>query len=992
MTQENSSKDNNSKKPNKKKKKISFIRLFIVIILMVGFIATGITGGYVLAIIKTAPKIDPTNIDELLHQNSYILDENGNVIEKVLTVQNRTSVSLDKIPKNLQNAFIAIEDERFYKHIGVDIKGIISALIDDIIARSAVRGASTITQQLARNLYLTNEKKLERKIKEAYLAIQIEKQLTKDQILEAYLNRIYLGQGAYGVQEAAQTYFSKNVDELTLAECALIAGITKNPNNLPPYKLYYPEDVDEDDDVVGQVDILGTRYIAIFNPEPIKRQKTVLKKMFELGYINQSEYEEALNEDIRSAIKPGKRELMGVSSYFADYVKTQVLNDLVEKAGYTREEAEQELYTGGLKIYSTMNLEMQQKVEKAYEKFGEILVGGNLDKIKGPILVDWTVDKNQNIIGDDKKIVLYKKSNLIDENDNLIIESGTYNITQDGDLVISNKKLNIYSKTVDIEDYYTIDERKNLVKHVVGSLALTTDDYSVSDKRELIIKSSYLEKNKDFYTVAENGSLLINPKYFQNNDKTGVVQPQSATVIIDYTTGEIKALVGGRDIDGRHLFNRALSQRQPGSAIKPLSVYLPALDNGFTAASSIDDVPHYDHNGKLWPRNWYTGYRGLMTLRESVEQSVNVNSVKLLSSIGIDVSKEYLAKLGIIKENGKDSFVTRQENKSTNDENLSALGLGGMTRGLTPLEITAAYGAIANNGIAIEPIAYTKVLDRNDNVILENKPRRTKVTSPEVSYIMADILRTTVTNGIAGRAKLRNNLQIPVAGKTGTTQDQADVWFTGFTPYFVAGVWIGNDSPQIKMSKGSTIAAEFWSYIMTSIHEGYEPKNFTKPDNIITKQICKVSGKLATELCSRDPRGSTIRTELFIKGTEPTEECDVHVEAAIDTSTGKLASTNCPPELIENKVFIKREPAYNPNEHNGITPSDYQYTLPTEECDIHTNANTEVNTENNNEVNTEEDDNWLDWFNYWFNNNGNNSNNTQDNDLDSNEDLNSNNP
>ncbi len=968
MTQENSSKDNKKKKKNRKKRKLSVFRLIIVFILVAGFIATGIVGGYVLAVIKTAPKIDPTSIDDYLHQSSYILDEKGNVIEKLLTEQNRTSVTLDKIPEDLKYAFISIEDERFESHIGVDIRGIMSALVDNIKAGSTVRGASTITQQLARNLYLTTEKKLERKIKEAYLAIQIEKQLTKDQILEAYLNRIYLGQGAYGVQEAAQTYFSKDVDKLTLAESALIASITKDPNNLPPYRLYYPDDVDNDDDVIGQVDILGTRYTAVFNSQPINRQKTILYQMLNLGYINQSEYDKAIDEDIRSAINPGKRELMGITSYFADYVKTQVLNDLINKSGYTKEEAEKQLYTGGLKIYSTMDLNMQQKVEKAYDDFGEILVGGDIDKIKGPILVDWSVDKNENIIGDDKKVVLYKESNLIDENGYFIVDSGTYTITDEGNLIINNKKLNIYPKTIDIEDYYTIDENKNLVKHVVGSLALTADNYDISEKRELIIKNSYLNNHKDFYKVNENGTLLIGPTYFQNSDKNGVVQPQSATVIIDYNTGEIKALVGGRDLEGSRLFNRALSQRQPGSAIKPIAVYLPALDNGFTAASAIDDIPYYDHKGNLWPRNWYTGYRGLMTLRESVEQSVNVNSVKMLSNIGINVSMEYMIKLGIIKEEGRDSFVTRLDNKGTNDENLSALGLGGMTKGLTPLEITAAYGTIANNGVANEPIAYTKVLDRYDNVILENKPKKTIVTSPEVSYIMSDILRTTVSNGIAGRAKLRNNMEIPVAGKTGTTQDQGDVWFTGYTPYYVAGVWIGNDSPQIKMSKGSVIASDFWSYIMTSVHEGYEAKNFSKPENIVTKQICKISGELATELCSRDPRGSTVRTEIFIKGTEPTEDCNVHIEVGIDTSTGKLATEYCPPELIENKVFIRRDPEYNPEEHNGLVPRDYEYTLPTEECDTHIESETI-------------DDEWFDWFDYWFNN-GNRDNNNDENDSD----------
>lgn len=975
MTQENTGKKKKTKKNKNKNRVLSVLRFIILFILIAGFIAAGIVGGYVLAIIKTAPEIDPTNINDFLNQNSYILDQEGNIIEKVLAVENRTSVSLDQIPENLQYAFISIEDERFIDHIGVDFRGILGALVEDIKTRSAARGASTITQQLARNMYLSSEKKLERKIKEAYLAIQIEKQLTKDQILEAYLNRIYLGQGAYGVQEAAQTYFSKDVGELSIAECAAIAGITQSPHRLPLYKLYYPDDVDDNDVVVGQVDVLGTRYTAVFNPEPIERQKVVLRKMYDLGHITEEEYEAAKKEDIQSNIKPGKRELMGITSYFADYVKTQVLNDLVEVLGYSKEDAEKELYTGGLKIYSTMDLSIQQKVEAAYENFGGILFKGDIDKVKGPIIVDWSADKNGNIIGDDKKIVLYKESNLIDENGNLIIDAGTYSITEEGNLVIKNKKLNIYPKTIDIEDYYTIDEGKNLVKHVVGSLALIKENYSVSDNKELIINSSYLKDTKDFYTVNDNGTLLINPKYFQNNDKIGVVQPQSATVIMDYRTGEIKALVGGRDIEGSRLFNRALSQRQPGSVIKPIAVYLPALDNGFTAADIIDDIPHYDHTGTLWPKNWYTGYRGLMTLRESVEQSVNVSSVKMLSNIGIDVSKEYLGRIGIIKESGKDSFVTREENRSTNDENLSALGLGGMTRGLTPMEVTAAFGAIANNGLYVEPIAYTKVLDRYDNVILESKPQKVKVASTEASYIMSDILKSTVSSGLAGRAKLRNNLPIPVAGKTGTTQDKGDVWFAGYTPYYVAGVWIGNDSPQIKMTTGSSMASEFWSYIMTEVHEGYESKDFSVPENIITRQICKVSGKLATDLCSHDPRGNKVRNEIFIKGTEPTEECDAHVEASIDTSNGKLATEYCPTELVQSRVFIKRDPPYNPEEHNGITPSDYEFTLPIEECDEHTE-----------QVLQEDEDWWFNWFDYWFNNENSNSNGNNNENTDSNSD------
>jgi len=961
MTQDNNNK-NNTKKKMKKKKKFSIIRLIIVIILMVAFIGAGAVGGLVLATAKNAPEIDPTKISLLLNENSVILDENGKLIEKVQTNEYRTYVDLDKIPDHLEKAFIAIEDERFEAHMGVDIRGILGAIFDKFRSGGQLRGASTITQQLARNLYLSNDRSLDRKIQEAYLAIQIEKVLMKDQIMEAYLNRIDLSQRSYGVQEAAQTYFSKDVEQLTIAESAIIAGIVKSPPGYSPYNTVPIENVKNQEDVIGELDIDGKKYAVVFNQASLERQRIILNKMKELTFITEEEYKAAVNEDIKAAIKPGQKKISGISSYFTDYVKTQVVDALVSKAGYSREDAERELYTGGLKIYSTMDISLQHKLEGIYNNFGKVLFG-DINKIKGPMLIDWSADKNGNIIDDKRSIVFYKDSNLLDSNMSLKIDKGTFSISEDGNLVIKNNKLNIYSKSIDVQDYYTVDDNKNLVTHTTGSLALAEGSYSISDAKEIVIKSDYLSKNKDFYSTDENGNLIISSKYFFK-DTEGVVQPQAATVIFDYRSGEIRALVGGREIKGNKLLNRATSsQRQPGSAIKPLAVYLPALDNGYTAADIIDDVPYYDERGTLWPKNWYPGFRGLTTLRQSVEQSVNVNAVKLVSNIGVKTSMEYLARLGIIKEDGKDNFVTREEDKRYNDENLSALGLGGMTKGLSPMEITAAYGAIANQGIYTEPIAFTKVLDRDGNVILENKPNKTSVVTPQVAYIMSNILNTTVTSGIAQRAQIfPSNTKIPIAGKTGTTQDKGDIWFVGYSPYYAAGVWIGNDVPKIKLSNSSSIAAELWSEIMKEVHSELSPKSFDVPQGLVTKQICIDSGKLATELCSRDPRGSRIRTEIFAKGTEPSEFCDVHVEIAIDTSTGKIATENCPPELVENRVFIKREPAYIPEENGGLVPTDYQYTAPTEECDSHT---------------TPPSTGFDDWLRDWFNN-GDNGENTNE--------------
>jgi len=333
MTQDNNNK-NNTKKKMKKKKKFSIIRLIIVIILMVAFIGAGAVGGLVLATAKNAPEIDPTKISLLLNENSVILDENGKLIEKVQTNEYRTYVDLDKIPDHLEKAFIAIEDERFEAHMGVDIRGILGAIFDKFRSGGQLRGASTITQQLARNLYLSNDRSLDRKIQEAYLAIQIEKVLMKDQIMEAYLNRIDLSQRSYGVQEAAQTYFSKDVEQLTIAESAIIAGIVKSPPGYSPYNTVPIENVKNQEDVIGELDIDGKKYAVVFNQASLERQRIILNKMKELTFITEEEYKAAVNEDIKAAIKPGQKKISGISSYFTDYVKTQVVDALVSKAGY----------------------------------------------------------------------------------------------------------------------------------------------------------------------------------------------------------------------------------------------------------------------------------------------------------------------------------------------------------------------------------------------------------------------------------------------------------------------------------------------------------------------------------------------------------------------------------------------------------------------------------------------------------------------------------
>lgn len=943
-----------------KKSKKNFLKSFSLIFIIFTFIfiiSSGIVFSYLYSSLKDLPEFDPLDITGRLYENSVIYDDKGTEIEKVQTEQFRSIISINDMNIFIQNAFIAVEDERFKEHVGVDIKGLFRALFENIKAKSFKQGASTITQQLSRNIYLSQEKEIGRKIKEMYIALQIEKVLTKEQILEAYLNTIYLGQGAHGVQSAAQIYFSKNAKDLTLAESAMIAGVTKNPSKYALYHTYTPDNVDKDNEnIIGELEILGQTYIAVYNEKASERQKLILKKMLNLNMITENEYQNALDENMKEAIKPGRKKHEAIeTSYFNDYVKASVINDLINENGYSKEEAENSLFTGGLKIYSTLNINVQSKIENIYNNFTSILSR----KSNKANFVNIKYDKAGNIIDSYGNITFYKKDNIIDDNNNLIIEKGTYNIDENGDLIIKNNKINY--RNLDVGNYYVKDDNNELITYSGRYInVLQKKEYENSykiDKSSLVIKKEFLNENEDFYKINDKNNLLISSKYIFS--PKGVLQPQSAVVIFDYNSGQIKGIVGGRGIKGEKIFNRATdAPRQPGSSIKPLSVYIPALDNKFTASTIIDDIPHY-YNGDLWPKNWYTGFKGLVTLRYSVEQSINVSAVKVLEQLGINKSLEYLTRLGVINEDdgSLDTFVTGKEAKSIGsgyfDENIASLSLGGMTKGLTPLTMTVAYGAIANNGIYNSPIAYTKVLDRYNNVILEKKSKQNIVVPPNVSYLMTDILKSVVTRGTGRNAQIYSgNVKIPVAGKTGTTQNKTDQWFVGFTPYYSCGVWVGNDSQSIKLGEGSNFATRLWGHIMRDIHKNLPQKSFTKPSGIISKNICTVSGELATELCHKDPRGSKVMNERFIKGTEPLEYCETHVEVAIDPNTGLLVNEECPPEIIEYKVFIKRVPPYEPSSNLGIVPADFIYTVPSKvsSCPIEPEEDDDIDDSNNEDI------------------------------------------
>jgi len=755
-----SEKETNTPKKNKKKKRTfsvgRFLRFIVLLLLFIILVSGSVALGTAYSWIKAAR---PLNVDELfdLNQTTYIVDKNDKVIDTLHANENRTMVTIDQIPQNLRNAFIAIEDKRFMDHKGIDIYRIFGALKADLQNMELSQGASTITQQLIKNLYLNPEKKWKRKVVEMYYALQLERRFTKDQILEAYLNTAPLGHNVSGVKAAALYYFGKEPDQLTLAECATIAGITQYPSLYSPYLNY---------------------------EKSMGKKEIVLREMLAQGLISQEEYDEAMKQEI----KLSKIQKEVETTYFADMIISDVTETLQKELGLSKEEAEIKLFNGGLRIIATIDTDIQGIVEETF-----------------------------------------KDTKLFPESE---------------------------------------------------------------------------------------------------EDANGILQPEAAVIVIENGTGEIKAVMGGRSEKVRRGLNRATqSLRQPGSTIKPLAVYTPALDNGYTAGTVIDDAPVTFGNFK--PRNYSNNFKGLVTVREALQQSTNVVAVKILQDVGIQRSMEYLKKFGIT------TLVTREDNGVTNDESLSPLALGGVTNGVKPIEMAAAFSVFPNKGIYIKPISFTKILDKDGKVIFENKPMKEKVISEQVAYLMVDLMRGVVRGGTGGNAALS---KMPVAGKTGTTTKNVDAWFTGYSPYYTASVWIGHDEPKPMNFTGGSYPAKLWKAVMEEIHKNLEVKNFEQPGGFVSVNICTVSGKRPSELCALDPRGTRVRSELFIKGTEPDAEsiCDVHVIRDVCADSKKLATEFCPAPSVQSQVFIQRIEPFIPEPDQKQLPADLIYEAPTEPCDIHT--------------------------------------------------------
>ncbi|QHI73342.1 transglycosylase domain-containing protein [Aminipila terrae] len=907
--------------------------MFLAGLCLLGTIVLGVL---TVTIIIDAPKINPNNIYSLLSESSTLYDDQGKVIDNLTSFSaegTRTNVEYSELPKNLVDAFVALEDKTFWDHHGFNFVRIIGA-IKDSFTTGKISGTSTITQQLARNLYLSetkSERTLTRKIKEAYYTILLEKHLTKEEIIEAYLNTIYLGYNSYGVQAASQAYFGKDVSDLDLLECAALASLPQAPDSYALIKKIYPENIANPND--KDILLKGDVFYYVYNDISENRRETCLDLMKEQDRISDSELSDALAENLKDHLKPNPSSGSDISSYFADYVVKQVVDSLVNESGKSEEEANQMIYTGGLQIYTTMNSDMQKIAENEFSKNSNFPGVAHLKK-----------DNSGNIINDARNILLYNYNNYIKPDGSFVLNSDEYKRNSDGSLTIYKGKrliicnIEAQGKTdhsLQFKNMYTIDDGVFYI--IKGGVVSIPSKYKTRDEDgNLVISSKLFEEMPKVFKSTSKG-LVISSDYNSLGEK--VVQPQSAMVISDPSNGAIKAMVGGRNNLGRLLFNRATTgTRQPGSSIKPISVYGPALQasadavkNGttmkfsdsvgvsklfgdyFTAASVIDDSPLMIQ-GKQWPKNWYSGYKGLCTLRTSIEQSINVNAVRIFQQLGVQKSLAFLKNVGI---------STVVESGGANDLNAAALALGGMTKGISPLEMSAAYSTFVNDGKYSEPMAFTKVTNNKGEVLIENSPKTKQVMDPGVAFIMRDLLQSVVTHGIGSKAAISNQ---PVGGKTGTTTDNYDAWFVGFTPQYSAALWIGNDV-NIELSQGSAAAAKLWSNIMGKVCAHIPRGTYhSKPSNVISVTIDTKSGKLPSSLSSLDPRG-TVRSEYFIKGTEPKSTDNVHTYVTVCSDTGYLATPSCP--STRKVVGVKRPYTVNP------VVGDISYEVPHSYCPVH---------------------------------------------------------
>lgn len=810
--------------------------LIITKLMLAGLLGVAVIGasaglGVFKGILSSAPDISHIDVSPSGF-STFVYDSEGHELTKLVAADsNRIPVSMEQIPEDLAHAFVAIEDERFYEHNGIDIKGIIRAGVIAIKNRDLSQGASTITQQLLKNNVFdgwtseTTIEKIKRKLQEQYLALELEKVMDKDKILENYMNTINLGQNTLGVQAASLRYFNKPVYQLNLSECAVIAAITQNPS----------------------------RYNPISHPEEnAERRGKVLSHMLEQGYITQDEYDEAVADDVYSRIQVVNQEVAedSVYTYFVDALTDDLLNDLVNVAGYNETQAYNLLYSGGLSIYSTQDSAIQKICDEAFS--------------------------NEDNFPADTKWYL-------------------------------NYELSIEKPNGDIENFSS-EMFKSYFKQEKSSFNMLFS--SQEEAYEAI--DTYKE------SVMEDGDTEIGEKI------SLTPQPQVSITVEDQSTGYVVAMVGGRGAkEASRTLNRATdTMRQPGSTFKVVSTYAPALDSaGLTLADVQNDAPYNYADGRP-VSNWYgNSYRGLCSLRDGIRDSLNIVAVKTLTDITPQLGYDYLLNFGFT------TLVDRMEiNGQIYSDIQQSLALGGITKGVTNEELNAAYAAIANGGTYIKPTLYTKVVDHDGKVILDNsKPTSHQVIKETTAFLLTDAMEDVVTSGTGGSVNFGN---MAIAGKTGTTSDYNDVWFAGYTPYYTATTWAGFDNNAKLTGSEKNLAKVLWRAVMSKIHEELPNQSFNRPAGIVSATVCSKSGKLPISgICD-----ATLKTEYFAEGTVPTDSCNIHYSGMVCAYSMLPATDECPfkvpgtlelnpDDLKENDINVDAvDPANDPLQ-TGTSPA-----------------------------------------------------------------------
>lgn len=782
-----------------KKAMLAALNLMLIGLISVGIIAACTGFGIFKGIVEAAPEITDASIVTPTGYASFIYDKEGNRIDQLVTTNsNRIPVSKETIPQDMFDAFVAIEDERFYEHNGIDIQGIIRAAFVGIRDGNFSEGASTITQQLLKNNVFvdwTSEdsfmESARRKVQEQYLAMELEKIMTKEDILVNYMNSINLGQNTLGVQAASMRYFNKSVINLNLSECAVIASITQNPSWNNP--ITHPDNNDV-------------------------RRKKVLKNMLDQQYITQAEYDSAIADDVYSRIQIVDSEVGAdvTNSYFTDALIDEILKDLIA-TGLSEAEAYGRLYSGGLRIYSTLDPKIQA-------------------------ICDDVFANEENYPEDTRWLLEYELS---------------------------------------------IEKANGEQEH--HSSEMFTAYFKENDLKFSLIFAS----PEDAYAaISDYEAAVMEPGDTKIGDNVNLTaQPQVSITIEDHTTGHIVAMIGGRGAKtSSRTLNRAYSSmRQPGSCFKIVGVYAPALDGADLTLADVQLDAPFNYADGTPVRNWWgASYRGLNSLRSGIRESMNIIAVKTLTQITPQLGFDYLQNFG---------FTTLVERRQVGERILSdivqSMALGGITDGVTNLELNAAYGTIANHGTYIKPKLYTKILDKDGNVIIDNsEPNGRQVIKETTAYLLTSAMVDVIT-GAGGTGGSVNFPGMSIAGKTGTTSDYNDVWFSGYTPYYTATAWTGyDDNTKLVPGDERSLARKLWRAVMVQIHEDLPSQGFPVPDGIVTATICSRSGKLPIEgVC--DTRG-TLKTEYFAEGTVPTELCNAHYQGTICQYWLQPASEGCP--------------------------------------------------------------------------------------------------